>query len=64
MLVIQGNITYLQVVGSMMVVKLDFFYILTRKGKELKAPHYASTAVTHNYIITRNIVPTLVTLLL
>jgi len=35
------------------------------RGKELKAPHHASTAVPRNdYVTTRDIVPTLATLLL
>ena len=28
-----------------------------RKGEELKAPRYASAAVTRDYIITRDIIP-------
>ena len=28
-----------------------------RKGEELKAPRYASAAVTRDYITTRNIIP-------
>ena len=28
-----------------------------RKGKELKAPHYASTTLTRDYIITCDIIP-------
>ena len=28
-----------------------------RKGEELKAPRYASTAVTRDYITTHNIIP-------
>ena len=61
-MVVQGDITYLQVVGSIIVVKLND--VLTRKGKELKAPHYASAAATRNYITIRDIVPTLTTFLL
>ena len=29
-----------------------------RKGEELKAPRYASAAVTRDYITTRDIIPT------
>jgi hypothetical protein len=40
---------------------LFFVYIIlrkgVRKGKELKAPHYASAAAIHNYITTHNIIP-------
>ena len=36
-----------------------------RKGEELKAPHHASAAATHDdYMTTRDIVPILATLLL
>ena len=28
-----------------------------RKGKELKAPYYASAAATRDYITTRDIIP-------
>ena len=56
MLVAQGDITYLQVVGSMMLLFL--ILVLTRKGEELKAPHHASAAATRDYITTRDIVPT------
>ena len=28
-----------------------------RKGKELKAPHYASAAAIRDYIIARDIIP-------
>ena len=46
----------------MMVVKLN--NILMRKGEELKAPYYASTTATRNYITTCDIVPILATFLL
>ena len=28
-----------------------------RKGEELKAPHYANTTLTRDYITTRDIIP-------
>ena len=39
-----------------MAKKLNCFKRV-RKGKELKAPHYASAAVTRDYITTHNIIP-------
>ena len=39
-----------------MVIILIFLRKGVRKGEELKAPYYASTAATHNYITTRNII--------
>ncbi len=44
MLVSQGDITYLQVVGSMMIVLV----LRMREGEELKAPRYASAAATRD----------------
>ena len=38
--------------------------ILIRKGKELKAPYYASITAIRDYITTRNVVPILAILLL
>ena len=46
MLVLQSNIMYLQVVGSMMVEKLNTPKI--RKGEELKVPYHASVAAACN----------------
>ena len=63
LLIIQSDITYLQVVGSMMVV-IRLLIILTKKDEELKAPYRASTTAIRNYITTRDIVPTLAILLL
>ena len=37
----------------MAVIRLS---VLTRKGKELKAPHHASAAATRDYITIRDIV--------
>ena len=31
-----------------------------RKGKELKAPRYASAAATRDYITTRDIIPNII----
>ena len=43
----------------MMIVVRSCFLIRTRKGKELKAPHYASAAVPRDdHVTTRDIVPT------
>ena len=38
--------------------------VLTKKGGELKAPYYASTTATRDYITTYDIVPILAILLL
>jgi len=46
MLVTQGDITYLQVVGSMMIIVLCSSFL--RKGEELKAPRHASAAATRD----------------
>ena len=46
----------------MIVVKLN--NVLIKKGEELKAPYYANTAATRNYITTYNIALTLATFLL
>ena len=46
MLVIQGDITYLQVIGSMMIVIL--YLSSLRKGEELRAPRHASAAATRD----------------
>jgi len=49
----------------MMIVVRSCFLIQTRKGKELKAPHHASAVVLRDdHVTTRDIVPTLATLLL
>ena len=42
-----------------MVEKLDCWELKkgVRKGEALKAPRYASAAVTRDYITTRNIIP-------
>ena len=42
-----------------MVKKLDCLIVMKRgeEGKKLKALCYASAAVTHDYIIIRNIIP-------
>jgi len=45
MLVTQGDITYLQVIGSMMVV---LYSSCLRKGEELRAPRHASAAATRD----------------
>ena len=47
MLVSQGDITYLQVVGSMMIVVLCFF-VGMREDEELKTPRHASAAATRD----------------
>ena len=36
---------------------INYFKKGVKKGEELKAPHYASTTATRNYIITRDIIP-------
>ena len=41
----------------MMMLILDYSRKGVRKGEELKAPYYASTAATRNYIIPRDIIP-------
>jgi hypothetical protein len=46
----------------MMIVR---FVIRKGKGEELKVPYYASAAAIYdNYVTTRDIIPTLATLLL
>ena len=47
MLVLQGDIMYLQVVDSMMIVVLVFLDGMG-KGEELKVPHHASAAATRD----------------
>ena len=41
------------------VICVDFLIIRkgVRKGEELKAPRYASAALTRDYITTRDIIP-------
>ena len=40
-----------------MLFLLDFVKKGVRKGEELKAPRYTSTAATRDYITTRDIIP-------
>ena len=61
MLVLQGDITQLRFVDSMMVVIilliLDSLRKGVRKGEEFKASRYASAVTTHDYITIYNIIP-------
>ena len=56
----KGDITQLQFVASMMLYSILGKGV--RKGEELKAPRYASAAVTRDYITTRDIIPTVTTI--